>query len=96
MIIAGIVMFLMMGQSFAEAESVIGVLPSGTVVILVEDHSVPLVSSEIRYALPPLTEVDEGMAHWVEHLAFRQGGGLSDGEFDRLLEAQGACFCRWK
>ena len=95
MIIAGIVMFLMWGRSEAEVEHVIGALPSGTVVILVEDHRVPLVASEVRFALPPATGADVGMAHWVEHLAFRQGGGLPDGEFDRRIEAVGGDTNGW-
>jgi zinc protease len=70
-------------------EPVLARLDEGPLVVLQEDHRVPVVYMELRFPLGGQARVEPEMAHLVEHLAFRSGGELADGEFDRRLEAEG-------
>src|SRR5207342_1013025 len=48
-------------------------LPNGLTVIMLEDHSFPLVSVQMLYKSGSAAEVTgkTGLAHFLEHLAFR-------------------------
>jgi zinc protease len=66
-------------------------LPNGLTLILLEDHSAPVVAYQTWYRVgsrherPGLT----GIAHLFEHLMFNQTENLAAGEFDRRMEAVG-------
>src|SRR5262249_23718220 len=66
-------------------------LPNGLTVILHEDHSVPLVSTNMWYHVGSAREKPgrTGFAHLFEHLMFMGSGHVKPNEFDTLLEAVG-------
>ena len=66
-------------------------LPNGLHVILHEDHTVPMVSTNIWYFVGSADESPgrTGFAHLFEHLMFEGSGHVAEGEFDTLLEAAG-------
>src|SRR6195256_3389477 len=65
--------------------------PNGLTVILHEDHSVPVISSNMWYHVGSARERPgrTGFAHLFEHLMFMGSGHVKPGEFDNLLEAAG-------
>jgi len=67
-------------------------LPNGLLVILHEDHTVPLVTVNMWYHVGSAREKPgrTGFAHLFEHLMFEGSGHVKEGEFDTLLEAAGA------
>src|SRR5437867_856609 len=66
-------------------------LPNGLVVILHEDHSIPMVSVNMWYHVGSAREKEKrtGFAHLFEHLMFMGSGHVKPGEFDQWLEAAG-------
>jgi zinc protease len=66
-------------------------LANGLTVILHEDHSVPLVSTNMWYHVGSAREKPgrTGFAHLFEHLMFMGSGHVKPGEFDDWLEGVG-------
>ena len=66
-------------------------LPNGLVVILHEDHSVPLVAVNAWYQVGSAREKPgrTGFAHLFEHIMFEGSGHVPEGDFDNWLEAAG-------
>jgi len=66
-------------------------LPNGLTVILHEDHSVPVVTTNMYYHVGSAREKTgrTGFAHLFEHLMFMGSGHVKPGEFDTWLEAAG-------
>src|SRR5215813_874186 len=67
-------------------------LANGLRVVIAQDHRTPFVSVNIRYDVGSRDERDDqhGIAHLVEHLAFRSTRHIPDGSFFRQLESTGA------
>ncbi len=66
-------------------------LPNGLHVILHEDHTVPVVHTNLWYLVGSANEQPgrTGFAHLFEHLMFEGSGHVGEGEFDTLLEGVG-------
>jgi zinc protease len=66
-------------------------LPNGLTVVLHEDHSVPIVSTNMWYHVGSAREKPgrTGFAHLFEHLMFMGSGHVKPGEFDTWLEEAG-------
>lgn len=66
-------------------------LPNGLHVILHEDHTVPIVHTNLWYWVGSANEKPgrTGFAHLFEHLMFEGSGHVKEGEFDTLLEGVG-------
>src|SRR5512140_1037586 len=66
-------------------------LPNGLQVVLHEDHSVPVVASNIWYHVGSAREKPgrTGFAHLFEHLMFDGSAHVPFGKFDEWLEAVG-------
>ncbi|MBQ7567865.1 insulinase family protein, partial [bacterium] len=66
-------------------------LPNGLHVILSEDHTVPMVATNIWYLVGSANETKghTGFAHLFEHLMFCGSGHVGKGQFDSLLESVG-------
>ena len=66
-------------------------LPNGLTVILHEDHSVPIVTTNMWYHVGSAREKPgrTGFAHLFEHLMFMGSGHVKPGEFDEWLEETG-------
>jgi zinc protease len=66
-------------------------LPNGLTVILHEDHSVPVVTTNMWYHVGSAREKPgrTGFAHLFEHLMFMGSGHVKPGEFDEWLEESG-------
>src|SRR5215471_16810083 len=66
-------------------------LPNGLTVILHEDHSVPMVSTNMWYHVGSAREKPgrTGFAHLFEHLMFMGSEHVKPGEFDEWLEESG-------
>src|SRR6185369_16307137 len=67
-------------------------LPNGLVVILSEDHRLPLVSTNIWYHVGPANELPgrTGFAHLFEHMMFEGSRHVPNNSHIRYLEAAGA------
>ncbi len=67
-------------------------LPNGLVVILSEDHRLPLVSTNIWYHVGPANEIvgRTGFAHLFEHMMFEGSRHVPGNAHIRFLEAAGA------
>src|SRR6266849_7605825 len=67
-------------------------LPNGLVVILSEDHRLPLVSTNIWYHVGPANELPgrTGFAHLFEHMMFEGSKHVPGNAHIRLLDAAGA------
>jgi zinc protease len=67
-------------------------LGNGLRVLVVVDHSAPVVSYHTWFRVGSRHEKPgkTGLAHLFEHLMFNEAEGLAAGEFDRLFEAAGA------
>jgi len=67
-------------------------LPNGLVVILSEDHRLPLVSTNIWYHVAPANELPgrTGFAHLFEHMMFEGSKHVPGNGHIRFLEAAGA------
>ena len=60
-------------------------LPNGLTVIMLEDHSFPVVSVQMLYKSGSAAEVTgkTGLAHFLEHLAFRGSANFPNARRDR-------------
>ncbi len=67
------------------------VLENGLKVILLEDHSVPVVSRQTFYHVGSRNERPgiTGISHFIEHMMFNGAEKYGPKEFDRILEANG-------
>jgi zinc protease len=67
-------------------------LPNGLVVILSEDHRLPLVCTNIWYHVGPANELPgrTGFAHLFEHMMFEGSKHVPANDHSRYLEAAGA------
>lgn len=65
---------------------------NGLEVILAEDHTTPLVATNIWYHAGPINEAPgrTGFAHLFEHLMFQGSAHVGDDQHFRILEARGA------
>lgn len=66
-------------------------LPNGLHVILCEDHTVPMLATDIWYKVGSANETKgrTGFAHLFEHLMFCGSGHVDKGQFDKLLQNVG-------
>ena len=66
-------------------------LPNGLTVILLEDHSLPMVSAQILYKSGSRDETagKTGLAHFLEHLAFRASAGFPGGSATEAIYDMG-------
>jgi zinc protease len=66
-------------------------LPNGLQVILHEDHSVPLVSTNIWYHVGSAREKPgkTGFAHLFEHLMYEGSENVRDGRYDEIVDGSG-------
>jgi predicted Zn-dependent peptidase len=66
-------------------------LPNGMKVILHEDHSLPMATVNIWYAVGSKDEPDRrsGFAHLFEHLMFMGTNRVPNGQFDQIMETAG-------
>src|ERR1035441_8966005 len=67
-------------------------LPNGLIVILSEDHRLPLVATNLWYHVGPANELPgrTGFAHLFEHMMFEGSKHVPGNSHIRLLEAAGA------
>ncbi len=67
-------------------------LPNGLKILLIEDHSSPTFAYQTWFRVGSRNEVkgQTGLAHFFEHMMFKETTHLKDGEFDRILENAGA------
>lgn len=67
-------------------------LANGLKVLILEDHSAPTFSYQTWFHVGSKDELpgQTGLAHFFEHLMFKQTKNHPDGQFDRLLESAGA------
>lgn len=66
-------------------------LRNGLRLLVLEDHSSPTFAYQTWFRVGSRNEVPgkTGLAHFFEHMMFKESKNLKDGEFDRLLEAAG-------
>ncbi len=89
--------WLLAGPVLAEPQERLSVdytqftLPNGLNVILHEDHTVPVVHTNLWYLVGSANEKPgrTGFAHLFEHLMFEGSGHVREGQFDTLLEGVG-------
>jgi len=75
----------------AGLEATVATLPNGLKVILVEDHSAPVVSRWTFYRVGSRNERPgiTGISHFIEHMMFNGADKYGPKEFDRVLESNG-------
>jgi zinc protease len=66
-------------------------LPNGLTGIVIEDHRAPVVTQMVWYRVGSADDPPgrSGMAHFLEHLMFKGTGAHAEGEFSRLVAANG-------
>lgn len=66
-------------------------LANGLRVLVMEDHAAAAFAFQIWYGVGSKHERvgKTGLAHFFEHLLFRESEGLAEGEFDRIIEMNG-------
>lgn len=66
-------------------------LDNGMQVVVVEDHRAPVVMHMVWYKAGSADEPagTSGIAHFLEHLMFKQTENLAPGEFSETVTAQG-------
>lgn len=67
-------------------------LANGLQCVVIENHKAPLVKQMLWYRVGSVDEdlVTKGGAHLLEHLMFRGTSRMPDGEFNRIMEKNGA------
>ena len=72
-------------------------LPNGMVVILSEDHTVPMVAVNVMVKVGSHFEADKrtGFAHLFEHLMFMGTDRVGSGKFDQFMEGEGGWNNAW-
>ena len=75
----------------AKLNATVETLTNGLKVILMEDHSVPVVSRWTFYRVGSENERPgiTGISHFMEHMMFNGAGKYGPKEFDRILESNG-------
>lgn len=75
----------------AKLDATVETLGNGLKVILVEDHSVPVVSRWTFYRVGARNERPgiTGISHFIEHMMFNGAEKYGPKEFDRILESSG-------
>lgn len=68
------------------------VLKNGLRILIVEDHASPTFAYNIFFRVGSRDEepLHTGLAHLFEHMMFKETKNLKEGEFDKILEAEGA------
>jgi zinc protease len=74
-----------------ELDATVTALDNGLKVILVEDHSVPVISYQTFFRVGSRNEHPgiTGISHFMEHMMFNGAAKYGPKEFDRVLEANG-------
>lgn len=74
-----------------ELDATVTALDNGLKVILVEDHSVPVISYHTFFRVGSRNERPgiTGISHFMEHMMFNGAAKYGPKEFDRVLEANG-------
>ena len=74
-----------------EAATTSFTLPNGLVGVVIEDHRAPVVTHMVWYKVGSADEPpgQSGIAHFLEHLMFKGTDRLADGEFSRVVAANG-------
>jgi len=74
-----------------KVDAVVETLDNGLKVILVEDHSVPVISYQTFFRVGARNERAgiTGISHFMEHMMFNGAGKYGPKEFDAVLEANG-------
>lgn len=80
-----------MAAGFAPARPVEETLPNGLRVLVMEDHSAPVVSVQVWYHVGSKNEVPglRGLAHLFEHLMFKGTRHVAPEEFSARIDAVG-------
>jgi zinc protease len=75
----------------ARLEATVDTLKNGLKVILMEDHSVPVISRWTFYRVGSENERPgiTGISHFMEHMMFNGSAAYGPKEFDRVLESNG-------
>jgi zinc protease len=75
----------------AKLNTTVETLKNGLKVILMEDHSVPVISRWTFYRVGSENERPgiTGISHFMEHMMFNGAGKYGPKEFDRILESNG-------
>jgi predicted Zn-dependent peptidase len=79
------------GPRLAKFPATVETLANGLKVILIEDHSVPVVSRWTFYRVGARNERPgiTGISHYIEHMMFNGAEKYGPKEFDRILESNG-------
>ena len=66
-------------------------LPNGLVGVVIEDHRAPVVTHMVWYKVGGADDPagQSGLAHFLEHLMFKGTDALAEGEFSRVVAANG-------
>ena len=66
-------------------------LPNGLQGVVIEDHRAPVVTQMVWYRVGSADETpgESGLAHFLEHLMFKATDELADGEFSKIVAANG-------
>ncbi len=66
-------------------------LDNGLEAVVIEDHRAPVVTNMVWYRVGSADEPpgESGIAHFLEHLMFKATDRLDDGEFSRIVSANG-------
>ncbi len=85
------------GPALKKFPAMVETLGNGMKVILVEDHSVPVVSRWTFYKVGGRNERPgiTGISHFIEHMMFNGAEKYGPKEFDRILESSGGYSNAW-
>src|SRR5512145_2815683 len=66
-------------------------LANGLTGVVIEDHRAPVVTQKVWYKVGSADEPpgQSGIAHFLEHLMFKGTATLADGEFSKVVAANG-------
>ena len=66
-------------------------LPNGLVGVVIEDHRAPVVTQMVWYRVGSRRRAagQSGLAHFLEHLMFKGTDAVAEGEFSRIVAANG-------
>lgn len=89
-VFAVVVPFSASGQSLGEDIHKF-TLDNGLEAVVIEDHRAPVVTNMVWYKVGSADEPpgESGIAHFLEHLMFKATETLDDGEFSRIVSANG-------
>ncbi len=98
LVISGLISCASHKVALEEAKPLVGpwqvnqfTFPNGLKLLVVEDHSSPTFSYQTWFQVGSRDEIPgkTGLAHLFEHMMFKATTSHPEGEFDRLLEAEG-------